>query len=30
MIKNLVDEDLIQRFNRVSIRKFVYEVEKNG
>ena len=30
MIKNLVDEDLIQRFNRVSIRKFVYEVEKMG
>lgn len=30
MIKNLVDEDLIQRFNKVSIKKFVYEVEKMG
>ena len=30
MIKNLVDEDLIQRFNRVSIQKFVYGVEKMG
>ena len=30
MIKNLVNEDLIQRFNRVPIKKFVYAVEDMG
>ena len=30
MIKNLVDEDLIQRFRKISIQKFVYEVEAMG
>jgi hypothetical protein len=30
MIKNLVDEDLIRRFRKVSIQKFVYDVENMG